>query len=196
MVSILAAALIAGTTFTSPAPVKAAPAFTGSTSMGKEISLSDFKDKYVVLEWWNHQCPYVVGQYNSGAMQKAQETLTKDGVVWISICSSAPGKQGYVTPEQANEVMKKNKGKVSHVILDANGVIGKAYKATNTPQMVLIAPNTQEILYEGASDSSNSARADAIKDAENYVLRAYNEAKAGKEVSIKSKKPFGCGVHY
>lgn len=196
MVSILAAALIAGTTFTSPAPVKAAPAFTGSTSMGKEISLADFKDKYVVLEWWNHQCPYVVGQYNSGTMQKAMETLTKDGVVWITVCSSAAGKQGYVTPEEANEIMKKHNAKPTHVVHDANGEIGKAYKATNTPQMVLIAPNTQEILYEGAIDSSNSANGNAIKEAENYVLRAYNEAKAGKEVSIKSKKPFGCGVKY
>jgi peroxiredoxin len=173
----------------------AAPNFTLDSSVGKEVSLSSFKGKYVVLEWWNNGCPYVQKHYNSGNMQKLQKQMKDANVVWLTIVSSAPGKQGYVTPDQANSMMKEFKGLPAYVLHDPDGKVGKLYNAKTTPQMVLISPN-QEVLYNGAIDSIRSANPGDIERAENYLLRAYNEAKAGKPVSMPSTQPYGCNVKY
>lgn len=172
-----------------------APEFTLTSSNGKEVSLSEFKGKYVVLEWWNHQCPYVVKHYDSGNMQKLQKEFTEKGVVWLTIASSKPGSQGYVTGEQANDLMKSKKGAPSHVLHDPTGVVGKKYDAKTTPQMVLISPN-QEVLYNGAIDSIATSRISDLETAENYLVRAYKEASSGKAVSMPVTKPYGCSVKY
>jgi peroxiredoxin len=186
------AAVAAMAAITVPA---AAPDFTLPSSTGKEVSLTDFKGKYVVLEWWNHQCPYVVKHYNSGNMQATQKALTEKGVVWLTIVSSKEGAQGYVTPDQANEIMKEKKGVPTFILHDPSGVVGKKYDAKTTPQMVLISP-TGEMLYDGAIDSIASSKIADLEKAENYLLRAYNEASAGKAVSMPKTKPYGCNVKY
>jgi peroxiredoxin len=175
------------------APV--APDFTLPSSVGKEVSLSDFKGKYVVLEWWNYQCPFVVKHYDSGNMQKTQKELMDKGVVWLTIVSSKEGSQGYVTAEQANSIMKDKKGVPSFILHDPSGVVGKKYDAKTTPQMVLISP-TGEILYDGAIDSIPSSRIADLEKAENYLTRAFNEVMAGKAVSMPKTKPYGCSVKY
>jgi peroxiredoxin len=177
------------------ATAPSAPEFTLPSSVGKDVSLADFKGKYVVLEWWNYQCPYVVKHYNSGNMQRTQKELMDKGVVWLTIVSSKPGSQGYVTSEQANEVMKTNRGAPTFILHDPSGVVGKKYDAQTTPQMVLISP-TGEMLYNGAIDSIPSSRIADLEKAENYLLRAFNEVSAGKPVSMPKTKPYGCNVKY
>ena len=172
-----------------------APNFTLPSSTGKQVSLSDFKGKYVVLEWWNHQCPFVRKHYDSGNMQKTQKDLTEKGVVWLTIVSSTEGAQGYVTAEQANELMKNEKALPTFILHDPSGAVGKKYDAKTTPQMVLISP-AGEILYDGAIDSIPSSRISDLEKAENYLLRAYAEASTGKAVSMPKTKPYGCNVKY
>lgn len=173
-----------------------ASAFTLTSSKGKSVNLTDFKGKWVVLEWWNYQCPFVQKHYNSGNMQKTQKQLTDKGVVWLTICSSAPGKQGHVSAEQAEKILADLKGNATHVLFDPEGKVGKMYNAKTTPQMVLISPDKQEVLYNGAIDDIRSANIADIAKAENLILRAYNEASNGKAVSIPYKEPYGCNVKY
>ena len=128
-------------------------------------------------------------------MQRTQKELKDKGVVWLTIVSSKPGSQGYVTSEQANEVMKTNRGAPTFILHDPSGVVGKKYDAQTTPQMVLISP-TGEMLYNGAIDSIPSSRIADLEKAENYLLRAFNEVMAGKPVSMPKTKPYGCNVKY
>jgi peroxiredoxin len=172
-----------------------APDFTLPSSSGKQVALNEFAGKYVVLEWWNHQCPFVRKHYDAGNMQKLQKEMTEKGAVWLTIVSSKEGAQGYVTADQANEIMKNEKGSPSFVLLDPTGVVGKKYEAKTTPQMVLISPKG-EVLYNGAIDSIPSAKQADIATADNYLLRAYGEAIAGKEISMPKTKPYGCSVKY
>ncbi len=178
-----------------PEPGKAAPFFSGMTSAGTEISLSDFKGKTVVLEWTNHDCPYVKKHYNTGNMQRTQRSLTEDGAVWISVISSAEGTQGYVSAEEANTLTATRGAYADHVILDPSGEVGRLYSARTTPQMFLI--NKDGIVeYMGAIDDKPSTRAQTVKEATNYLLAAWTELKAGEDVSLKSTKPYGCSVKY
>jgi len=192
--SLLAAAVVFGNALSAPATLGKAPAFTLTSSAGPSVSLDQFEGKYVVLEWWNKDCPVVKRHYN-GNIQGLQKQFTKDGVVWLSILSSAPGKQGYLVGEAATDAMKSKEGSPSHILLDADGKVGKLYNAKTTPQMVLISPKG-EMLYNGAIDNMPNGNAETMSKAENYLVRAYNEAKAGKEVSIKTSQPYGCGVKY
>jgi peroxiredoxin len=173
---------------------EAAPTFTLESGEGKKVSLEDFKGKWVVLEWWNNGCPIVKRHYGAGTMQKQQAELKDKGVVWLSIVSSAPGTQGYVTVENASSVMKSNKGVPHAVLLDPTGDVGKKYDAKTTPHMFLISPKG-EILYNGAIDSNRSGR-QAPNEVENYLGRAFEEASAGKEVTTKKTQPYGCNVKY
>lgn len=189
------ALVVFGQALSRPATLGQAPGFTLANSNGTNISLDQFKGKYVVLEWWNYQCPIVRRHYDSGNMQSVQKQLADKGVVWLSINSSAPGKQGNVDGAKANEVMKGEKATVTHILLDHDGTVGRAYGAKTTPQMVLISPEG-EMLYNGAIDNMpNASKADTAK-AENYLLRAYGEASSGREVSIKTSRPYGCSVKY
>lgn len=174
---------------------KPAPDFTLTDSNGKSHSLSDFKGKLVVLEWTNRECPFVQKQYGSGNMQQLQKELTGDGVIWLSIVSSAPGKQGYVTPEEANKNLKEKGAAPTALLLDADGKTGKLYDARTTPHMFII--DKEGILrYQGAIDDDDSKEAEKVKSARNYVRAAVEELKEGKPVSKAVTKPYGCNVKY
>ncbi|UCC40481.1 MAG: thioredoxin family protein [Candidatus Aminicenantes bacterium] len=174
---------------------KPASNFTATDSNGKSHSLSDYKGKVVVLEWLNHGCPYVKKHYNSGNMQKLQKTYTEKGIIWFSIISSAPGKQGYSTPEEANEVIKQKQASPTALLLDPDGIVGKLYGAKTTPHMYII-DSDGVLVYNGGIDDIRSSSVDDIAKAKNYVTLALDELLAGKEVSIKTSRPYGCSVKY
>ena len=173
----------------------AAPDFTLTDTSGIEHSLSDFKGKYVVLEWTNHGCPFVVKHYKEGHMQALQEKMTGKGVVWLVMNSNAPGKQGSVTPEQGQKLIADKGIKATARLLDSDGTVGRAYDARVTPHMYLIDPEGT-LIYQGAIDSIASTKVSDIDKAENYVKAAYMADKKGKPVETSTTKPYGCGVKY
>src|ERR1700682_4055810 len=179
----------------SPAAGTTAPDFSLTDSKGKTQTVSQYKGKYVVLEWFNPECPFVKKHYGSGNMQKLQEEFTAKGVVWLSIDSSAPGLEGNLTAEQANAKMTEWKTKQTALVLDPDGKAGRSYGAKNTPHMFVINPEGK-IVYEGAIDSKPSANPSDIAGATNYVKVALEESLAGKTVSNANTKPYGCSVKY
>lgn len=172
-----------------------APEFTLVDTTGTKHSLSDFAGKYVVLEWTNHKCPFVVKHYSEGDMQSLQKTMTGDGVVWLQILSSAEGKQGYLTADEA-EALREDQGVHSTaMLLDPSGEVGRAYDARTTPHMYLIDP-VGTLIYQGAIDSIKSTRASDVAKAENYLVSAYGSAKAGEPIENATTVPYGCSVKY
>ncbi|VUD47621.1 Thiol-disulfide oxidoreductase ResA [Thalassocella blandensis] len=181
--------------FASPDIGKPAPEFTLKNTDGKEVNLADFKGKTVVLEWTNHQCPFVKKHYESGNMQKLQKEATGEGIVWLSIISSAPGKQGFVSSDEAKDLTKSRKAVPSQVLFDPSGKVGKAYSAKTTPHMYII-DDKGTLQYMGGIDSIPSANQDDIGKATNYVTQAIKELKAGKTISQPKTRPYGCSVKY
>lgn len=179
----------------SPAIGAPAPSFSATDMTGVQRKLSDFAGKWVVLEWTNRGCPFVKKHYESGNMQATQAWAKDQGVVWISIVSSAEGKQGFVNASDAKSYYKDETWKGNHLILDPDGKIGRAYEAKTTPQMFVIAPD-QKVVYMGAIDSDSTANPEAIKTATNYVKKALTEVMAGKPVETPVTKPYGCSVKY
>jgi peroxiredoxin len=179
----------------SPAVGTTAPDFSLTDSKGKTQSVSQYKGKYVVLEWFNPGCPFVQKHYGSGNMQKLQEEFTGKGVVWLTIDSSAPGLEGNLTAEQANAKMTEWKTKQTALVLDPDGKAGRSYGAKNTPHMFVINPEGK-IVYEGAIDSKATPNPADINGATNYVKVALEESLAGKTVSNANTKPYGCSVKY
>lgn len=175
---------------------EAAPAFTGIASNGEEVSLEQFAGKTVVLEWTNDGCPFVKKHYNSGNMQATQEVAANnDDIVWISIISSAPGKQGHVSADGANELTTSRGAKPDYVVLDEGGVIGRSYAAKTTPHMFVI--DDQGVLqYDGAIDDNPSASLASIEGATNYTLAAMSAVLAGETPDPSKTKPYGCSVKY
>lgn len=196
MKSILFTSLLVATAaFAQPEIGQPAPAFTLKDCAGKEHSLSDFKGKVVVLEWVNHGCPFVVKHYGSGNMQKLQADATGKGVVWLSICSSAPDKQGHMSAEDAAKKCGDVGSKATAYLLDEDGKVGQAYAAKRTPEMFVI--NEEGILvYKGAIDDKPSADAGDIPGAKNYVVAALEEVLADKPVSTATTAAYGCSVKY
>lgn len=191
-------ALVAGATPAAYAAVtvgKPAPAFELTDSNGKAVHLSDFKGKYVVLEWVNFDCPFVKKHYGSGNMQGLQKEYTKKDVVWLSICSSAPGKQGYVKGPEANALVKEKKAAPSDFLLDPAGKVGKTYGAKTTPHMFVINPKGV-LIYEGAIDDKPSTKQADISEATNYVVATLDAALAGKAIDPSVTQPYGCNVKY
>lgn len=172
-----------------------APEFTATDSRGKTIALKDFLGKTVVLEWKNHLCPFVQKHYESGTMQALQKDLTKQGVVWLSVISSAPGKQGHVTPEEANAISKKEEGAPTAILMDAEGKIGRLYGAKTTPHMFVINP-AGVIVYAGAIDDKPSADKEDLKGARSYVREAVEAVRLARAVEVESVPPYGCSVKY
>lgn len=168
--------------------------FTGKDSNGKTVTLDSFKGKRIVLEWTNDGCPFVQKQYNSGNMQELQKKHN-DGTVWLSIISSAPGKQGHVTGEQANALTESRQASPDHVILDETGEIGKLYEAATTPHMFVIDENFS-VVYNGAIDDNSSPDPKTIKGAKNYVDAALTALDKGEAVAEPKTRPYGCGVKY
>lgn len=174
---------------------KEAPTFTLKDTTGKERTLAEFKGKTVVLEWTNYKCPFVKKHYGSGNMQALQKKYTAKGVVWLSICSSAKGKQGYFTQEEWPKKKLEAKSNATAVLLDPAGTTGKAYGAKNTPHMFVI--DTEGMLaYQGAIDSNPSWDPKTIKGATNYVAAVLDDLLAGKKTTQKDTKPYGCSVKY
>lgn len=192
---VLGGALAVGFKALSVEPGEVAPSFALTDSNGKAHNLSDYKGKYVVMEWLNYGCPYVQTHYESGNMPGLQKEWTKKGVVWLSVVSSAPGKQGHYPGPAMNDVTKKNGGNQTAVLLDPSGAVGKSYGAKTTPHMFVINPEGK-IVYAGGIDSKPSSKPQEDKTVTNYVSQALNEAMAGKEVSVKTARPYGCGVKY
>ncbi len=179
----------------SPAVGTTAPDFSLTDSKGKTQSVSQYKGKYVVLEWFNPDCPFVKKHYGSGNMQKLQEEFTAKGVVWLSIDSSAPGLEGNLTAEQAEKKIAEWKTKQTALVLDPDGKAGRSYGAKNTPHMFVINPEGK-IVYEGAIDSKATPNPSDIAGSTNYVKVALEESLAGKTVSNANTKPYGCSVKY
>jgi hypothetical protein len=172
-----------------------APDFTCNDSKGVEHTLSSYKEKIVVLEWLNHDCPFVEKHYGSGNMQKLQKFYTGKDVIWFSVISSAPGKQGFCTPDKANDLTRTKNAHPTAVLLDPLGTVGKKYGAKTTPHMFII--NKEGILvYNGGIDNKRSTDIRDIDRAVNYVAKALNELLAGKDVSTKTSAPYGCSVKY
>ena len=188
---------LGATQFVSAAPVvgKKAPDFVGVDSHGQSVTLAQFKGKPLILEWTNHQCPYVRKHYNSGSMQRIQRQLTEEGAAWVSVISSAPGEQGYVDGAGANRLSATRGVYADQIILDPKGIIGRAYGARTTPQLFLIDENSV-IRYMGAIDDRPSARRQSLKGARNYLLAAWAAFKAGIPVVPAVTKPYGCTVKY
>ena len=179
----------------SPPVGSTAPDFSVSDSKGKTHSVSQYKGKYVVLEWFNPECPFVKKHYGSGNMQKLQEEFTGKGVVWLSVDSSAPGKEGNLTAEEAEKKIAEWKAHSTALLLDPDAKAARAYSAKNTPHMFVINPEGK-IIYEGAIDSKASPNPADIPTSTNYVRVALDEALAGKTVSNPTTRPYGCSVKY
>jgi peroxiredoxin len=174
---------------------KSAPNFTLPDTAGKKVSLADFKGKYVVLEWYNPDCPFVGKHYKSGNMQSLQKEFTSKGVAWISIDSSAPGEQGNYPGQQLNAIGARDGAARTALLLDPDGKVGRLYDAKTTPDMYIINPSGI-LVYKGAIDNKRSTDLADVKTATNYVKEALNEVMAGKPVSTVSTRPYGCSVKY
>jgi len=179
----------------SPPVGSAAPDFSVTDSKGKTQSISQYKGKYVVLEWFNPDCPFVKKHYGGGNMQKLQKEYTDKGVIWLAVDSSAPGKEGNLNPEQAEKKMTEWKTHATAMLLDQDGKAGQAYGAKNTPHMFVINPDGK-IIYAGAIDSKATPNPADIPASTNYVRAALDESMAGKPVSNASTRPYGCSVKY
>lgn len=174
---------------------EAAPDFTLIDSQGQQRSLSDFKGRHVVLEWVNYECPFVVKHYKSGNMQSLQKTYADQGVVWLSVNSSAPGKQGYYTAEEINQVMANSGAAPAAYLIDESGEVGRLYGAKNTPHMYVINPEGV-LVYQGAIDNDPGFDQSGIPGAENYVVAALAASMADEPVALKSTRAYGCSVKY
>lgn len=174
---------------------QAAPDFVGVDSLGNTHRLSDFRGKVVVLEWTNHQCPFVRKHYDSGNMQGLQTEAAAEGVVWLSVISSAPGAQGYVEAAQANDLTESRNASPTAILLDPAGEIGRLYDARTTPHMFVINPQGV-VEYMGAIDSIPSADQADVATAENYVQAALTNVLTGQPVNPAVTQPYGCSVKY
>ncbi len=196
----LAAPLIAGVLMTATAHAapevgKPAPDFSAVDSNGKTVKLSGLRGKIVVLEWTNDGCPYVKKHYGSGNMQNLQKDASAKGAVWLTIISSAPGKQGYVDGAAANELTKSRGASPAAVLLDPEGAIGHLYDARTTPHMFIVNKDGT-LVYMGGIDDKPTSNPDDIQSAKNYVRVALDEVMAGKPVAEAVTRPYGCSVKY
>lgn len=173
----------------------AAPAFSLMDSSGKKHELAQYKGKYVVLEWLNHGCPFVQKHYGTGNMQALQKEYTGKGVVWLSVISSAPGKQGNMTPAEINKTNREKKGMATAILTDSEGKVGRTYGAKTTPHLYVIDP-AGKLIYAGAIDDKPTTEDEDVKTARNYVRAALDQAMAGKPVEVASTKAYGCSVKY
>lgn len=176
-------------------PGQDAPAFALSDIGGKRVELAQFKGKYVVLEWNNPSCPFVHKHYASGNMQSLQKRFTADGVVWLTINSTATGHPEHLRPEQQAAWLKQQNAAPTTALVDGDGTVGRAYGARTTPHMFVIDP-AGKVRYAGAIDDRRSTNPDDVKGANNFVALALGELRGGKAVSVASTPPYGCSVKY
>jgi peroxiredoxin len=195
MIPIIALmAFIAPPVMAAPVIGQPAPDFSAVDTKGQVHKLSDFKGKFVVLEWSNHECPFVVKHYDSGNMQSLQKSIN-DQTVWLKVISSAPGEQGHLTAEQADAKNLEHNAAPTATLLDETGIVGKAFDAKTTPHMFII--NKEGILvYQGAIDDNPSADKASLVNATNYVTEALNALYKDEAVAVTATKPYGCGIKY
>jgi hypothetical protein len=174
---------------------QAAPDFAGTASNGKSYHLADYRGKFVVLEWHNNGCAYTQKHYKSGNMQNLQKEWTAKGVIWFTIISSAPGKQGYVNASEENNYLSKMGAAPTAALLDPAGTIGHLYDAKTTPQMIVINPEGL-VVYDGAIDNRPTSDLKDISGATNYVGLALGQSMSGKSVETAATRPYGCSVKY
>jgi peroxiredoxin len=174
---------------------KPAPDFKLADTKGKEHELSSYKGKLVVLEWFNDGCPFVKKHYESKNMQNLQKEYTKKGVVWLTINSSAQGKQGYHDAAEYDKIMQDFGGHQTAILLDRDGKVGHLYGAKTTPDMYVI-DKKGDLVYSGAIDSIRSPEIADIAKATNYVKEALDDEISGKDVKVASTKSYGCSVKY
>jgi len=172
-----------------------APNFTLSDSNGRLVSLADFRGKTIVLEWTNHECPYVRKHYGGQNMQALQKKWTAQGVVWLTVISSRPGAQGFVHGLEANKLTDDRSAAPTAVLLDPNGGVGRNYGAQVTPHMYVITGDGA-LVYMGGIDDKPTTRLEDLKGAKNFVDAALSEVVAGKPVSVKTSRPYGCTIKY
>jgi len=172
-----------------------APQFNAQDITGKTIRLADYAGKTIVLEWTNDGCPFVGKHYDSGNMQALQQKYTAAGVVWLTLASSAPGEQGYVTPAEAKADLAHWRATPTDFLLDPDGTVGRLYDARATPNMVVI-DRTGRVAYMGAIDDTPSTRLADVKTAHNYVVAALDALAAGQPVAVTSTRAYGCSVKY
>jgi peroxiredoxin len=174
---------------------EAAPTFSATDASGKTVKLEDYRGKTVVLEWSNHDCPFVRKHYGANNMQALQKKWTEQGVVWLTVISSPPGEQGHVTPEKANALTVERNAKPTSVVLDPDQKVAKLYQARTTPHMYIVNKDGK-LAYAGGIDDKPSTRADDIKTAKNFVDAALAEVLAGKPVTEPVTRAYGCTVKY
>lgn len=191
LTSMLAMAAMAQTA-EAPKIGATAPSWTLTDTKGKSHRLEDFRGKYVVMEWTNHQCPVVVRHYQNGDMQATQKWATEKGVVWVNIVSSAAGKQGHIDADQGNQIMKSQGWGATALLLDPNGQVGRRYGARTTPHMFVVNPEGK-VIYMGAIDDKPNGPA---REAKNLVKAALEDAWAGRAVAVSASQPYGCSVKY
>ena len=168
---------------------------TLTDSNGRTRSLADFKGKTVVLEWTSHECPYVGKHYRGNNMQALQKKWTGQGVVWLSVISSAPGQPGYVSPQQANKLTADRDAAPTAVLFDPTGKVGRAYGARTTPHMYVIN-GEGALVYKGGIDDQPTARLQDLKTARNFIDQALSEISQGKPVSVTASRAYGCSIKY
>lgn len=172
-----------------------ATAFELTDVTGTIHTLSQYTGKIVVLEWTNYDCPFVKKFYKPGVMQAMQKTYTDQDVIWLSICSSAPGKQGNLSVDEWARRIKETGAKATAVLLDPDGTVGRAYGASNTPHLFVIGPDGQ-VAYQGSVDDKRSANPKDIAGARNYLVEALDALLAGDAVPVSKVKAYGCSVKY
>jgi peroxiredoxin len=172
-----------------------APGFTLTAIDGKQHSLSDYRGKFVVLEWNNFDCPFVRKHYGSGNMQALQKKYGAKEVVWLTICSSAPGKQGYYEADSLRKMTAGDKWRAAAYLLDPAGEVGRAYSARTTPHMYIIDPEGV-LIYAGAIDDKPSTKTADIDGATNFVSESLDAALAGKNIEVQTTTPYGCSIKY
>ena len=176
-------------------PGTAAPDFSVADAMGKPVKLSDYRGKFVVLEWTNPDCPFVRKHYSSRNMQDLQKEWGAKDVVWLSVNSTRQGHYEYRDGPKMQEWMTSQGAAQKAILIDAKSEVGSAYAAKTTPHMFVISPEGK-VLYNGAIDDKRSSNPADAKTANNYVRAALTEAKAGKPVTVASTTPYGCTVKY
>ena len=198
----MAAAVALGATFlmgsnavAAPTVGQRAPDFVAIDTAGKQHRLSDFAGKFVVLEWTNPGCPFVRKHYGSGNMPATQKAATDKGVIWLSVNSTERAAGDYLKPAALEAWMKEQSGAPTAVLMDEDGVLGRAYAARTTPHLYIIDPKGV-LVYAGGIDSIASSRIEDIKTATNYVNQALGEAFGGKPISAAATKPYGCSIKY
>jgi peroxiredoxin len=187
-------AVAAGSSFALTAGT-AAPDFSVADANGKTVRLSDYKGRFVVLEWTNPECPFVRAQYGAGAMQRLQKEAGAKDVVWLAVNSTSTAHDEHRTGAEMTRWMKDKGAAPAAILIDGTSDVGRAYAAKTTPHMFVIDP-AGRIVYAGAIDDRRSARESDRDGANNYVRAALGEATAGRPVTVANTAPYGCAVKY